>query len=168
MVNFPTYTNRRRMGDANTMKEAIAATKKVLHIENAQVVTECIIPIPHAYVIYDTWRDQNLPKLLTALTKQQVYSIGRYGEWKYSSMQEAVLDGKKIAERLTVLPAYKTSDTRIKPSTRVNKEKMHVPQSVKNYYAVVILLVPITHATDPGDAWLLRLPAFLSRSTRFW
>ena len=109
------------------MKEAIAATKQVLKIDNAQVVTECIIPISHAYVIYDAWRDQNLPKLLTALTKQQIYSIGRYGEWKYSSMQEAVLDGKKIAETLTVLPAYKTTDAKIQQSTSISKEKMHAP-----------------------------------------
>ena len=27
-------------------------------------------------------------------------SIGRYGAWKYSSMQEAVLDGKTAAENL--------------------------------------------------------------------
>jgi protoporphyrinogen oxidase len=110
-----------------TIKEAIAATKHVLKIDTAQIVTECIIPISHAYVIYDQWRDLNLPKLLAALTKQQVYSIGRYGEWKYSSMQEAVLDGKKIAETLTVLPAYKTSDIKIQQSTSTSKEKMHAP-----------------------------------------
>ena len=41
------------------------------------------------------------------LKEQSVYSVGRYGEWKYSSMQEAVLDGKKIAEKLVVIPAHR-------------------------------------------------------------
>jgi|SRR5579863_9721529 len=114
---------------SRTTQEAIAATKRLLHIDNAQIVTECIIPIPHAYVIYDTWRDQYLPKLLSTLSKQQVYSIGRYGEWKYSSMQEAVLDGKKIADTLTVLPAYKTTHALIQPSITAIKEKVHAPHA---------------------------------------
>ena len=63
------------------------------------------MPINHAYVIYDEWREKNLSKIHKQLENNAVHSIGRYGEWKYSSMQEAVLDGKKIAEKLTVIPA---------------------------------------------------------------
>ncbi len=121
------YTHKSTAWVNTTLKNALAATKQILRIDNEQIVSECIIPISHAYVIYDAWRDQHLPKLLTALVRQQVYSVGRYGEWKYSSMQEAVLDGKKIAETLTVLPAYKTTDIKMQPATTINKEKMHAP-----------------------------------------
>jgi protoporphyrinogen oxidase len=88
-----------------TLKHAITATKKLLSISDTDIATECIIPISHAYVIYDLWREKHLPKLLNTLQEQDIYSIGRYGEWKYASMQEAVLDGKKIADTLTVIPA---------------------------------------------------------------
>ncbi len=89
----------------HTLKQALIATKRLLSINDTDIATECIMPISHAYVIYDFWREAHLPKLLKKLQEHNVYSIGRYGEWKYASMQEAVLDGKKIADTLTVLPA---------------------------------------------------------------
>lgn len=88
-----------------TLQDALRLTKRFLVVTEQDIATEKIIHIPHAYVIYDQWRERNLEKLLAQLKKDSIYSIGRYGQWKYSSMQEAVLDGKKIAEILTVLPA---------------------------------------------------------------
>lgn len=79
--------------------------KNLFKLEQKDIVVEKIIRIPHAYVIYNRWREQYLQKLLKELMNVGIYSIGRYGEWKYSSMQEAVLDGKKIAEKITILPA---------------------------------------------------------------
>lgn len=81
----------------STLTASIAATKKLFNIRDEEIMTQKIINIPHAYVIYDAWRDNNLPKLHDALKQLQVHSIGRYGEWKYSSMQEAILDGQKTA-----------------------------------------------------------------------
>ena len=85
-----------------TVDNAIKKTQKLLSISDAQIITQRIINIPHAYVIYDGWRDKNLPTLLDHLTTYNIHSIGRYGAWKYSSMQEAVLDGKAIAEKITL------------------------------------------------------------------
>jgi protoporphyrinogen oxidase len=82
---------------------ALQQTKKILHIADSEIVTEKIITIPHAYVIFDRWRDNNLPKLLTRLAQENIHSIGRYGAWKYSSMQEGLLEGKAISE--TLLPS---------------------------------------------------------------
>jgi protoporphyrinogen oxidase len=111
-----------------TLHDAIAATKKILRITDQDIVTECIIPINHAYIIYDAWRDKNLPALLKALATHQIYSIGRYGEWKYSSMQEAVLDGKKIAETLTILPASKASHDQVVKTPAQRREKRRETQ----------------------------------------
>ncbi len=90
-----------------TLKEALQLTKRLFTINESDIMTEKIIEIPHAYVIYDFWREKNLSKLLGRLHQEDVHSIGRYGAWKYSSMQEAVLDGKKVAEELVVVPAKK-------------------------------------------------------------
>lgn len=94
---------------ANFVEEKLAYARKqtsaLLNIRPEEVVVEKIIHIPHAYVIYNFWREKNLENLLKSLQDLGIYSIGRYGEWKYSSMQEAVLDGKKIAEKMTVFPA---------------------------------------------------------------
>lgn len=110
-----------------TLNNALTEVKKVLSITDAEVITERIIDIPYAYVIYNSWRDKYVPKLLTQLKKQSVYSIGRYGGWKYASMQEAFLDGKHIADLLTVLPAqkilYQQHVTNIQKKSEKEKQK---------------------------------------------
>lgn len=80
-----------------TLELTLHKTKELLHISDSEIVTEKIIPISHAYVIYDHWREKNLPPLLQALEDQNIHSIGRYGAWKYCSMQETLLDGKETA-----------------------------------------------------------------------
>jgi protoporphyrinogen oxidase len=88
-----------------TLQSARIATKQLLNIQESEILTEKIIRIPYAYVTYDFWREKNLPKLLERLEESSIYSIGRYGAWKYSSMQEALLEGKQIADRLAFMPA---------------------------------------------------------------
>ncbi|HLB40994.1 MAG TPA: FAD-dependent oxidoreductase [Candidatus Babeliales bacterium] len=83
------------------LQQALVDTKKLLQISAAEILTEKIIQIPHAYVIYNHWRDTNLPTILTRLAAQGIDSCGRYGAWKYASMQEAILDGKLAAEKVT-------------------------------------------------------------------
>lgn len=79
-----------------------------LGLSQSNIVTERILHIDHAYVIYNDWREKNVPKIHAQLNEWGIHSIGRYGEWKYSSMQEAVLDGKLIAQTLKepgIIPA---------------------------------------------------------------
>jgi protoporphyrinogen oxidase len=59
------------------------------------------LPIPYAYVIYDRSRSEAVEGILSWLGSRGISSIGRYGAWKYSFMEEAILDGKKTAELLT-------------------------------------------------------------------
>lgn len=83
-----------------TKKNAIETVKKLFNITDKNIISQAIINISHAYVIFDEWRDTHLPIIHEQLHEQSIYSIGRYGEWKYASMQDAVLDGKKIAESI--------------------------------------------------------------------
>jgi protoporphyrinogen oxidase len=99
------------------LKQSISQTKKLLGISNSEIVTEKVLSIKHAYVIYDQWREKNIHKILQRLEELHIHSIGRYGQWKYSSMQEAILDGKKIADMLTVLPAKEYIHGTILPNT---------------------------------------------------
>lgn len=69
-------------------------------ISPASCVVDETLLIDHAYVIYDQWREKNLPGLLDQLKQYGIYSVGRFGAWKYSSMQEAVLDGREVADQL--------------------------------------------------------------------
>ncbi len=87
------------------LKQSLKETKKLFKIGEHEIATEKIMHIDHAYVIYDFWREKNLAKIHSRLAEHAIYSVGRYGEWKYSSMQEALLDGKKIADSLVIIPA---------------------------------------------------------------
>jgi protoporphyrinogen oxidase len=62
------------------------------------------LPIRYAYVIYDAERKPALATIFAWLRERAaVSSIGRYGGWKYSFMEEAILDGKKTAEDVQLL-----------------------------------------------------------------
>jgi protoporphyrinogen oxidase len=68
--------------------------------EKSEVVAEKILDIPYAYVIYDKEREHSLSVIRDFLEKERIFSAGRYGGWKYSSMEDAVLDGKKLAGKI--------------------------------------------------------------------
>jgi hypothetical protein len=72
----------------------------IFGIHPKDFVTKKILHIPNAYVIYDNWREKNLTKIHNNLNQLSIYSVGRYGEWKYSSMQDAILDGKTTSEKI--------------------------------------------------------------------
>ena len=53
-----------------------------------------------AYVIYDFEHHENRSQILSWLEASGVMSIGRYGDWNYSAMEDALIDGRRAAERL--------------------------------------------------------------------
>ncbi|HVE13892.1 MAG TPA: FAD-dependent oxidoreductase [Elusimicrobiota bacterium] len=65
-----------------------------------RIATRLWIDIPCAYVIYDRERGPALAAIRRHLGARGVETIGRWGAWKYSFMEEAVLDGRDCAERL--------------------------------------------------------------------
>jgi hypothetical protein len=99
------YINRSHRWKKEILKKAISKTEELLHIDDKEILVKKIIDISHAYVIYDHWREKNIVKLLHELETEKIYSIGRYGAWKYCSMQETLLDGKQIVEKLLIKPA---------------------------------------------------------------
>ncbi|MBU0952070.1 MAG: FAD-dependent oxidoreductase [Elusimicrobia bacterium] len=57
-----------------------------------------VLSMPYAYVIYDKNRTKALETINSFLKKKNIYSIGRYGAWKYSYIEESILDAKATAE----------------------------------------------------------------------
>lgn len=94
------HTNQTKKQVDQTLSQALTATQKLLNFEQKDILTTKIIKISHAYVIYNFWREQNLAKIHKTLNNSKIYSCGRYGEWKYSSMQEAFLDGKNVVNKI--------------------------------------------------------------------
>lgn len=65
-----------------------------------RIVTQKVLHIPVAYVTYDKHRTRSANYLLKFLEDQRIFSIGRFGGWKYSYMEEAILEGQAAAEKI--------------------------------------------------------------------
>jgi len=55
------------------------------------------LTIPCAYVFHDRSRAERLDSYLASLRGESIISVGRYGAWEYSGMQEAVDGGLRAA-----------------------------------------------------------------------
>ena len=66
-----------------------------------RIVARKMFVINPAYVIYDRDRRVALPAIFDVLEKERIFSLGRFGGWEYSSMEDALRHGKQVAERLT-------------------------------------------------------------------
>jgi len=65
-----------------------------------EVIAEKVFDIKYAYVIYDHSYRKNVRVLHQFLQRNRIFSIGRFGGWKYASMEDAILDGRATAERI--------------------------------------------------------------------
>lgn len=63
----------------------------VLNTESIELIK--IIDIDPSYVTYDLqWRD-NISCITKKLKSYDIFLAGRYGSWKYDSMEGAIIDG---------------------------------------------------------------------------
>ncbi len=80
------------------INESIRLTAEILGFNETDIVARKNIIIPSLYVIFDFWREENVSKIHEQLRSLDIFSIGRFGEWKYSSIQEAFIDGLLTAD----------------------------------------------------------------------
>jgi len=87
--------------EGRAFKDAMRGLKECgLLRDESDIVTRNIVKIPVAYVTYDQNRTALATTILGQLSAQNIYSIGRFGGWKYSYMEEAILEGKATAEHI--------------------------------------------------------------------
>ena len=101
------YLEAARPGGARVDRDALeAAMIKGLRVagllrRSDEISAKVWMPVPVGYVVYDRARTPAVTTIFRHLHSLGVESIGRYGGWKYSFMEETILDGKRCAERLT-------------------------------------------------------------------
>lgn len=64
------------------------------------IVVSDLKDLHYAYVYFDHHRARAIPAILSELERRGIYSIGRYGRWEHTSMEDAIGQGKHLAERL--------------------------------------------------------------------
>ena len=65
-----------------------------------RVLTRNVIDIPHAYVVFDQHRQEQLSHLVRYLEERDIFVAGRYGDWDYYSMEDTILSGQKAAGKV--------------------------------------------------------------------
>ncbi len=85
----------------NEYDEIVKDLIKTKIINSKEDIVFCYpLDIPVAYVIYRFDTEKILDIIKKFLVKNNIYSIGRYGGWKYSFMEENIREGFEIAEKL--------------------------------------------------------------------
>lgn len=88
-------------------QDIMRAAMRMFGFGLSDIRTYNVLRIEPAYVTYTFWRDQQLPALLARLGEHNIFCGGRYGAWQYASMQEALLDGRALAQRVLSLVEQK-------------------------------------------------------------
>jgi protoporphyrinogen oxidase len=58
------------------------------------IMVKDVVDLKCAYVIYDQNHSESRKTIMDFLQKHDIASIGRYGNWEYSGMEEAMMQGK--------------------------------------------------------------------------
>jgi protoporphyrinogen oxidase len=67
---------------------------------SAEIASRLELVMPCAYVFHDAYRAGQLDVLLRSLARHNILSVGRYGAWEYSAMQDAVQWGLSAAREV--------------------------------------------------------------------
>jgi len=88
--------------DERSAKQKVAndLIKMGLIKAESDLVVEKTLDIPYAYVLYDQERGASLKRIFEFLEQKNVFSIGRYGGWQYSAIEDAFLEGRGVAGRI--------------------------------------------------------------------
>jgi len=76
----------------NLEKIGLFNRKSIAHISN--------VDIPYAYPIYVKSKQNIVKEIQSFLNEYNILLAGRFGSWKYSYMEESILEGKRVAFEL--------------------------------------------------------------------
>ncbi|MBI5694443.1 MAG: FAD-dependent oxidoreductase [Nitrospirae bacterium] len=66
-----------------------------------EVPVRDVYDIKYGYVVFDAHLKTALPAITGWLASKGIRSIGRYGAWEYSGMEDAILEGRAAAEAVS-------------------------------------------------------------------
>jgi protoporphyrinogen oxidase len=101
------YSDARPLGDRAAVIRQVKADLERIGVlrRGDRIGVEACFDIPCAYVLYDRERRRAVAEIHRWLNEHGIHSVGRYGGWEYSSMEDAIWSGKEIAERVARVEA---------------------------------------------------------------
>ncbi len=58
-----------------------------------KIAAQWVADIPSAYVVYDAWRGESVALIQKYLRSLDIISTGRWGNWEYAAMEDAIWQG---------------------------------------------------------------------------
>ena len=100
---FLEISNNNNYSEKEILKKArkFLIEKKIIKSVK-DIVVEEFREMKYGYVIFDKNYDVSRNICLKFLEKNKIYSIGRYGSWIYSSMEDAILAGLNTKKMISV------------------------------------------------------------------
>ena len=75
--------------------------KAVGIIDDHKLISHCSIVMDPAYVHVSDKSNSSKQKILEILSQKNIHSIGRYGDWKYCSIEDSMLDAINLASEIS-------------------------------------------------------------------
>jgi len=93
------YSQNKPIDKRKIVAKIIKDLLKIGIIEKKENIKEIVInDIKYAYPVYDLdWKEAR-EKILNYLKKYRIFCIGRFGNWKYMSMEDVILESLKFSK----------------------------------------------------------------------
>jgi len=96
------YSDTKKLDKEKTITKTVNDLRKLGVIRNEKDIEICLpIDMKYGYVIYDANRNWALNTIKKYLEDFGIHTIGRYGGWKYMTMEDVILEGKDLADKLS-------------------------------------------------------------------
>ncbi len=96
------YDKKANINIEEQLKLTLENLKKQNIIDKEMILEEHVaIIMDPAYVHINGKTDQKVTKVKTELNEHGIYTIGRYGAWTYCSMEDCMVEAKKLSEKLS-------------------------------------------------------------------
>ena len=95
------YSGQKKIDKDKVVPMVIEDLKKVGIVSSERDI-EIYLPIDikYGYVLYDSNRKSAVNTIKDYLERFGIYSIGRYGSWKYMSMEDVILEGRLLSDKI--------------------------------------------------------------------
>jgi hypothetical protein len=95
------YNARRPIDRHKARRDAIDGLKAIGWLsDDRDIEAEWLLDIPCAYVTFDAHHADATAAIHHYLESEGIYTTGRYGRWEYSSMEDAIIHGRRVAREL--------------------------------------------------------------------
>lgn len=95
------YCNNKKIKHNEMVRKIIRGLKNNGILKKQQEINVLDVnDIKYGYPIYDKNYSEARKRVIDFLLSKDIISCGRYGSWRYMSMEDAILDGQSVAESI--------------------------------------------------------------------